>query len=214
MVNINSWYKHFFKRVIDVIIVILALIVCSPVILVVAIGLSLSYKNSNVFFLQKRLGKDGKIFRVIKFRSMSDKKDVHGNLLPDRDRLTKMGTFIRKTSLDELPQLINVLKGDMSIIGPRPLLPEYLSLYDNTQIRRNEVKPGITGWAQVHGRNGLKLSTRFKYDVWYVDNVSLLLDINIFFKTLKNLLISKVVVCRQDLVGVDDLNFDERAFKK
>jgi len=145
---------------------------------------------------------------------MNDLKDENGNLLSDKERLTGAGIFIRRTSLDELPQLINVLIGDMSIIGPRPLLPEYLPLYNKKQIRRNEVKPGITGWSQVHGRNGLKLSRRFEYDVWYVDNISLLLDLKILCLTFKQLINNKVIVCRQDLVGVDDLNFNDRAFKK
>jgi len=205
-------YKNRIKRVLDLVFVINSLLIISPVFLMVIVWIYFTNKYSGVFFLQERLGKDGKIFKVIKFKSMNDKQDEYDNLLPDKDRLTKSGTFIRKTSLDELPQLINVLKGDMSVIGPRPLLPEYLPLYDQKQVRRNEVKPGITGWAQVHGRNSLKLSTRFEYDVWYVDNVSFMLDIKILFMTIRNLFLSKVVVCRQDLEGVDDLNFDSRAF--
>lgn len=207
-------YYHFFKRIFDLIFSLIGFIIISPLVIILIILLHFTNKGAGVFFLQTRSGKNGKHFKVIKFKSMTNAKDSDGNLLPDKNRITKVGKFIRKTSIDELPQIINVIKGNMSLVGPRPLLPEYLPLYDENQKRRLEVKPGITGWAQVHGRNSLKLSTRFEYDVWYVNNVSLILDIKILIKTVKKLFTSKVVVCRQDLEGVDDLNFDERAFKK
>jgi undecaprenyl phosphate N,N'-diacetylbacillosamine 1-phosphate transferase len=210
--NCKRMYRLFFKRMIDLCLVIIVLLIFWPIILILLVWLKFSNISGSIFFFQERLGKDGKVFKIIKFKSMNDNKDKSGNLLPDKDRLTKIGRFIRKTSLDELPQLINVLKGNMSLVGPRPLLPEYFPLYDKKQRRRNEVKPGITGWAQVHGRNGLKLSTRFEYDVWYVDHLCLMFDIKILFMTIRNLFFSKVVVCRQDLEGVDDLNFDSRAF--
>ena len=174
-------YKIFFKRFIDFIISLCALILFCPVLLIVSIWLYIVNRGSGVFFRQNRLGKDGKIFVIVKFKSMNDKKDQNGNLLPDKFRLTKIGTLIRKTSIDELPQLFNVLKGNMSLIGPRPLLPEYLSLYNKIQVRRNEVKPGITGWAQVNGRNAISWEKKFDLDVWYVDNVSFLVDIKILF---------------------------------
>ncbi|MBB3123181.1 lipopolysaccharide/colanic/teichoic acid biosynthesis glycosyltransferase [Mesoflavibacter sabulilitoris] len=183
-------YKSFFKRILDFIASFIAIIVFSPIFLLVALLLLINNKGS-VFFFQKRPGKNEQIFKVVKFKTMTDKKDKNGNLLPDADRLTKLGKFVRKTSLDELPQLINVLKGDMSLIGPRPLLPEYLPLYNNTQKRRHLVKPGITGWAQVNGRNAISWSKKFEYDVWYVDNISFKLDIKIILKTILKVLISK-----------------------
>ena len=154
----------------------------SPVFVLVTIGLFFA-NDRKPFFFQLRPGKDGKIFKIIKFKTMTDKKDENGNLLPDADRLTKIGSFVRKTSLDEIPQLLNVIKGDMSLVGPRPLLPKYLELYNDFQRRRNEVKPGITGWAQVNGRNSISWEKKFEYDVWYVDNVSFLLDIKILIMT-------------------------------
>ena len=163
-------YKHFFKRMIDFTIVLLALLVIWPVLLVITVWLHFANKGAGAFFTQERPGKDGKIFKVIKFKSMTDERDADGNLLPDAQRLTKVGSFVRKTSIDELPQLINVLKGDMALIGPRPLLPEYLWVFDKFQNRRHEVRPGITGWAQVNGRNLCRLSKKFEYDVWYVDH--------------------------------------------
>lgn len=206
-------YKQYFKRAIDLIIVVPVLLLIWPLLLGIILCLWFVHGNKGIFFLQQRSGEQRKLFRIIKFKSMNDKKDANGQLLPDSMRLTRVGKFIRYTSLDELPQLFNVLKGDMSLVGPRPLLPEYLVLYDRQQARRNEVKPGITGWAQIHGRNSLKLSTRFEYDVWYVDHISLGLDVKIMWKTFLNLIRPKVVVCREDLIDVDDLNFDERAFK-
>lgn len=207
-------YKYFFKRFFDFCIALVALICLSPLLLVVTVWLYIADKGGDVFFRQKRAGKKGKLFDVIKFKSMSDKKDDSGKLLPDTERITKVGKFVRSTSIDELPQLWNVLKGDMSLIGPRPLLPEYVPLYDKIQIRRLNVRPGITGWAQVHGRNGLKLSKRFEYDVYYSDHISFLFDMKIFFMTFKSLLPSAVVVDRNDLTGVDDLGFDIKAFNE
>ena len=175
-------YKNFFKIIIDFIISLVGILVLSPIFLIVVIGLYFA-NQGQPFFFQQRPGKGGEIFKIIKFKTMNDKKDALGNLLSDAERLTKIGSFVRKTSIDEIPQLFNVLKGDMSIIGPRPLLPQYIELYSDFQKRRHEVKPGITGWAQVNGRNAISWNKKFEYDVWYVDNISFLLDINIFFKT-------------------------------
>ena len=176
-------YKSFFKPLLDCITALLALIIFSPIFIFVLVFLLVN-NNGKPFFFQQRPGKDTRIFKVIKFKTMTDKKDSNGDFLPDGKRLTSIGKFIRKTSLDELPQLINVLKGDMSIIGPRPLLPEYLPLYNETQKKRHDVKPGITGWAQVNGRNAISWSKKFELDVWYVNNISLILDIKILLKTL------------------------------
>ena len=175
-------YKFFFKRFFDVAIALIALVLFSPVFFLVFL-LLLSSNQGNPFFFQKRPGLKGKIFKVIKFKTMNEKRDAHGSLLPDAKRLTKLGIFLRKTSFDEVPQVINILKGDMSIIGPRPLLPEYLPLYNKTQKKRHDVKPGITGWAQINGRNAISWKKKFEYDVWYVENRSFLLDVKIFFKT-------------------------------
>ena len=175
-------YKSFFKPLLDCITALLALIIFSPIFIFVLVFLLVN-NNGKPFFFQQRPGKDTRIFKVIKFKTMTDKKDSNGDFLPDGKRLTSIGKFIRKTSLDELPQLINVLKGDMSIIGPRPLLPEYLPLYNETQQKRHDVKPGITGWAQVNGRNAISWSKKFELDVWYVNNISLILDIKILLKT-------------------------------
>ncbi|PIF31387.1 lipopolysaccharide/colanic/teichoic acid biosynthesis glycosyltransferase [Flavobacterium sp. 9] len=183
-------YRSFFKRVIDFTASFLSLLIFSPLLLFCTVGLFFS-NQGKPFFFQLRPGKNGKIFKIIKFKTMNDKKDVVGNLLSDDQRLTKIGKFVRKTSLDEIPQLINVVKGDMSLIGPRPLLPEYLPLYDEEQRRRHEVKPGITGWAQVNGRNAISWPKKFEYDVWYVDNISFVLDVKIFFLTLKKVFISE-----------------------
>lgn len=182
-------YKHFFKRVIDFIIALCALLVIWPILLAITVWLHFANKGAGAFFLQERPGKDGKIFKVIKFKSMTDEKDATGNLLPNEKRITKVGAFIRKTSIDELPQLFNVLKGDMALIGPRPLLPEYLPLYNKEQARRHEVRPGITGWAQCHGRNAISWTEKFKLDVWYVDHCSFLLDLKIIFITIKKVLV-------------------------
>lgn len=172
-------YKHGLKRVIDFILVFIVLVVIWPILLLITIGLYFANKGAGAFFTQERPGKDGRIFRLIKFKSMTDERDAEGKLLPDAKRLTHVGKFVRATSIDELPQLINVLKWDMALIGPRPLLPEYLPLYSKEQARRHEVRPGITGWAQVNGRNFLSFSKRFELDVWYVDHCSFMLDLKI-----------------------------------
>lgn len=181
-------YKHFFKRVFDFLTALIGLIVLSPICIVVSIGLYFA-NQGKPFFFQTRPGKNGKLFRIIKFKTMNDNKDAHGNLLPDAERLTPLGAFIRKTSLDEIPQLINVIKGDMSLIGPRPLLPSYLPLYNEFQRRRNEVRPGITGWAQVNGRNAISWERKFELDVWYVDHMSFLLDLRILLLTVKKVFV-------------------------
>lgn len=184
-------YKHFIKRVFDFLIALLALIAISPILLIVTIWLHFANKGAGAFFTQERPGKDGKIFKVIKYKTMTDERDSEGNLLPDEKRLTKVGKFVRSTSIDELPQLINVLKGDMALIGPRPLLVQYLPLYSPEQARRHEVRPGISGWAQCHGRNAITWTEKFKLDVWYVDHVSLLIDLKVIFITIKNVLMRK-----------------------
>lgn len=181
-------YRIFFKRIFDIIISFTALICLSPLLIIVTIWLHFANKGAGAFFLQERPGKNAKIFKIIKYKTMTDERDANGNLLPDAERLTKVGRFVRSTSIDELPQLINVLKGDMSLIGPRPLLIEYLPLYSATQARRHEVRPGITGWAQVNGRNAISWQKRFELDVWYVDNLSLLTDIKIILITIKKVL--------------------------
>ena len=181
-------YKNYLKRLLDFSIGFIGLIILSPVFMIVTIGLYFA-NDGSPFFFQARPGLKGKIFRIIKFKTMNDKKDSEGNLLPDADRLTRIGLFVRKTSLDEIPQLLNVLKGDMSLIGPRPLLPQYLPLYNDVQKKRHDVRPGITGWAQVNGRNAISWSKKFELDVWYVNNISLLLDIKIFFLTVKKVFV-------------------------
>ena len=187
-------YKHFFKRFFDFWIALIVLICISPIMLIVIIWLYFANKGAGVFFTQDRPGKDEKIFKVIKFKSMTDERDAEGNLLPEAQRLTRIGAFIRKSSIDELPQLINVLKGDMAFIGPRPLLPKYIPLYSKEQHRRHEVRPGISGWAQVHGRNNITWTEKFKLDVWYVDHVSLWIDIKVIFLTIMNVLSSKDII--------------------
>ena len=182
-------YKYFFKRVIDFILSFGVLAVIWPILLVITLWLHFANKGAGAFFMQERPGKGGKIFKVIKFKTMTDERDAAGNLLPDEKRLTKVGRFIRSTSMDELPQLINVLKGDMALIGPRPLLPQYLPLYSKEQARRHEVRPGITGWAQCHGRNAISWTKKFELDVWYVDHCSFLLDLKIIFLTVKKVLV-------------------------
>ncbi|MBR4379790.1 MAG: sugar transferase [Bacteroidaceae bacterium] len=177
-------YKNYFKRVLGFSIALVALLCIGWLIIIVAIWLHFANKGAGAFFMQERPGKDAKIFKVIKFKTMTDERDADGNLLPDAERLTKVGKFVRSTSIDELPQLINVLKGDMSFIGPRPLLPKYLKLYTPEQMRRHEVRPGITGWAQIHGRNELPFTERFKYDVYYVDHLTFAFDLKIFFLTI------------------------------
>ena len=184
----GAMYKKFFKRWLDFVIVSCVLLVIWPVLLVITVGLHFANKGAGAFFTQERPGKDGKLFKVIKFKSMTDERDEDGQLLPDAQRLTAVGRFIRSTSLDELPQLLNVLKGDMALIGPRPLLPQYLPLYSKEQARRHEVRPGITGWAQVHGRNAISWTEKFKLDVRYVDHVSLRVDLEVVFLTIKKVL--------------------------
>lgn len=204
-------YKHFFKRVIDFTLSLLALLVIWPILLIIYIWLTIANKGAGALFYQERPGKDGKIFKVIKFKTMTDERDAEGKLLPDADRLTKVGRFVRSTSIDELPQLINVLKGDMALIGPRPLLPQYLPLYSKEQMRRHEVRPGITGWAQVNGRNLCKLSKKFEYDVWYVDHCTMVTDLKIIWMTVMNVINRKDVgEGAGNMADVDDLHFAER----
>lgn len=181
-------YKHFFKRVFDFFISLIAIICISPLLLVVIVWLHFANKGAGVFFFQERPGKDAKLFKVIKFKTMTDERDTNGNLLPDAQRLTKVGKFVRSTSIDELPQLFNVLKGDMALIGPRPLLVRYLPLYSPEQARRHEVRPGISGWAQCHGRNAISWTEKFKLDVWYVDHCTLWTDIKVIIITIKKVL--------------------------
>ena len=182
-------YKKLFKRVTDFSVIFIALGVLFAPLLIITLWLYFANKGAGVFFMQERPGKNGKIFKVIKFKTMTDERDVDGNLLPDAQRLTKVGRFVRSTSIDELPQLINVLKGDMALIGPRPLLPQYLPLYSKEQARRHEVRPGITGWAQVNGRNAISWTRKFELDVWYVDHCSFLLDLKIIFMTIKKVFV-------------------------
>lgn len=183
-------YRSFFKPLLDFFIAFLAIVVLSPLLLLVTLLLALANKG-NPFFVQKRPGKYGEIFQIVKFRTMTNERDEQGDLLPDEKRLTGIGKLVRKTSLDELPQLFNVFKGDMSLIGPRPLLPHYLILYNERQQKRHLVKPGITGWAQVNGRNAISWNQKFEYDVWYVENLSPLLDLKILIKTVKKVLLSE-----------------------
>ena len=196
-------YAHFFKRVFDITIALLALLLIGWFLVLVAIWLHFANKGAGAFFFQERPGKDGKIFKVIKFKTMTDERDANGELLPDEARLTKMGTFVRSTSIDELPQLINVLKGDMALIGPRPLLPQYLPLYSKEQMRRHEVRPGISGWAQCHGRNAISWTEKFKLDVWYVDHLSLKTDLKVIFITIKK------VLCREDINSDNDATMED-----
>ena len=184
-------YKKYIKRILGFCISLTALILISPLLVVVTIWLHFANKGAGAFFFQERPGKDGKIFRIVKFKTMTDERDADGKLLPDGERLTKVGKFVRSTSIDELPQLFNVLKGDMALIGPRPLLPQDLPLYTPEQMRRHEVRPGISGWAQCHGRNAISWTEKFKLDVWYVDHCTLLTDLKIIFTTIKNVLMRK-----------------------
>ncbi|MBO4820513.1 MAG: sugar transferase [Prevotella sp.] len=181
-------YKNFIKRFLDVVISAVSLILISPILLVVTIWLHFANKGAGAFFYQQRVGKNGRVFKIIKYKTMTDEKDAEGNLLPDTERLTKVGKFVRATSLDELPQFLNVLKGDMSLIGPRPLLVEYLPLYSPEQNRRHLVRPGISGWAQCHGRNAMTWEKKFEYDVWYVDHLTFATDLKIVCKTIKSVL--------------------------
>ena len=182
-------YRKYLKRWLDFVIVFCVLAVIWPILLLVTLWLHFANKGAGAFFTQERAGRNGKIFKVIKFKTMTDERDADGNLLPDAERLTPVGRFVRSTSIDELPQLINVLKGDMALIGPRPLLVQYLPLYSKEQARRHEVRPGITGWAQCHGRNSISWTEKFKLDVWYVDHCSFLLDLKIVFLTIKKVLV-------------------------
>ena len=184
-VNYSKMYKHFLKRILDFCIALVALLCLSPLLLVVTVWLHIANKGAGAFFLQERPGKDGKIFKIVKFKTMTDERDADGKLLPDANRLTKVGRFVRSTSIDELPQLFNVLKGDMALIGPRPLLVKYLPLYSPEQMRRHEVRPGITGWAQCHGRNAISWTEKFKLDVWYVDHLSFKTDLLVIIETIK-----------------------------
>lgn len=196
-------YKHFFKRFLDFWISLIVLIIISPILLLVTIWLHFANKGAGALFFQERPGKDGKIFKVIKFKTMTDEKDAEGNLLPDEVRLTKVGRFVRSTSIDELPQLINVLKGDMSLIGPRPLLVQYLPLYSKEQMRRHEVRPGISGWAQCHGRNQISWTEKFKLDVWYVDHLSFMTDLQVIMITIKK------VLFREDINSDNDATMED-----
>ena len=196
-------YKHFFKRLIDFTIALVALSIIWPFLLIVTIWLHFANKGAGAFFFQERPGKDGQIFKVIKFKTMTDERDANGELLPDAERLTKVGSFVRSTSIDELPQLINVLKGDMALVGPRPLLVQYLPLYSKEQMRRHEVRPGISGWAQCHGRNQISWTEKFALDVWYVDNLSLLTDLKVIFITIKK------VLFREDINSDNDVTMED-----
>ena len=182
-------YKYFFKRLIDFIIVFCVLVVIWPILLIITLWLHFANKGAGAFFAQERPGKGGKVFKVIKFKTMTDERDADGNLLPDADRLTNVGRFVRSTSIDEVPQLINVLKGDMALIGPRPLLGQYLPLYSKEQARRHDVRPGSTGWAQVNGRNAISWTKKFELDVWDVDHCSFWLDVKIIFLTIKKVFV-------------------------
>ena len=196
-------YKHFFKRFLDFWISLIVLIIISPILVLVTIWLHFANKGAGALFFQERPGKDGKIFKVIKFKTMTDERDAEGNLLPDEERLTNVGRFVRSTSIDELPQLINVLKGDMALIGPRPLLVQYLPLYSKEQMRRHEVRPGISGWAQCHGRNQISWTEKFKLDVWYVDHLSFMTDLQVIMITIKK------VLFREDINSDNDATMED-----
>lgn len=199
-------YKNFFKRVLDVSIVFFVLLVIWPVLLIITLWLYFANKGAGVFFFQERPGKDCKIFKVIKFKSMTDERDQNGKLLPNEQRITRAGKLIRQTSIDELPQLFNVLKGEMSLIGPRPLPVRYLQLYSPVQARRHDIRPGITGWAQCHGRNSISWQRKFELDVWYVDNCTLRVDIEVLFLTIKNIVQRKGINLSDDKIGTVGFN--------
>lgn len=194
-------YRDFFKRGIDFLIALVALVCISPVLAVVTVWLHFANKGAGAFFLQERPGLHGKIFKIIKYKTMTDERDAEGNLLPDKDRLTKVGKFVRSTSIDELPQLINVLKGDMALVGPRPLLPEYLPYYTEEENHRHDVRPGISGWAQVNGRNNVLWNEKLAMDIWYVNHVSLKIDIHVIIKTIKSVILRESV----EVAGVEPL---------
>lgn len=198
-------YRHFFKRLIDFCLSLIAIVCLSPLLLVLIVWLHFANEGAGVFFLQPRPGYKGKIFKVIKFKTMNDRRDNDGNLLPDMQRMTKVGRFMRDTSLDELPQLFNVLKGDMALIGPRPLLVQYLPLYSSEQRRRHDVRPGITGWAQCHGRNALTWTEKFKLDVWYVDHLSFKVDLEVIWLTIKTVLTHEGINSGED-VTMEEFN--------
>ncbi len=204
----NGWgiYKNFFKRVEDIFFSLLVLVCLSWLLLIFIVLLHFANKGAGVFFLQERPGKNARIFKVIKFKTMTDEKDAQGRLLPDEKRITKIGKFVRSTSIDELPQLINVLKGDMSLIGPRPLLVQYLPLYSPEQARRHEVRPGISGWAQCHGRNAISWTEKFKLDVWYVDHCSLWVDIKVVFITIKKVFKREGISKEEGMVSMEMFN--------
>ena len=205
MKDFPNMYKNYVKRMLDFWLALVALVCLSPLLVVVTVWLHFANKGAGAFFLQERPGWHGRIFKVIKFKTMTDQRDVHGELLPDAVRLTRVGRFVRSTSVDELPQLINVLKGDMALIGPRPLLVEYLPLYTKEQMRRHEVRPGISGWAQCHGRNSISWTKKFEYDVWYVDHVSFLTDLKIVFITIKKVLLRDSINSDNDAT-MEDFN--------
>ncbi len=197
-------YSLYFKKLLDFLAAFLCLVVLSPIFIIVTIGLFFA-NQGKPFFFQLRPGKNGKIFKIIKFKTMNDKKDINGDLLSDYERLTKIGIFVRKTSLDEIPQLLNVIKGDMSLIGPRPLLVQYLPLYSKLQNRRHELRPGITGWAQVNGRNAISWDKKFELDVWYVDHVSFFLDLKIILKTIQKVVKSEGINA-EDTATIEPFN--------
>mgnify|MGYP002764407033 CR=1 FL=1 len=196
-------YKNYYKRIIDFTIALVTFVMLSPILLVITVWLHFANKGAGAFFLQERPGLHGKIFKIIKYKTLTDERDAEGNLLPDKDRLTAVGKFVRKTSIDELPQLINVLKGDMALIGPRPLLAQYLPLYSKEQMRRHDVRPGISGWAQCHGRNQISWTEKFKFDVWYVDHLSLVTDLKVIFITIKK------VLFREDINSDSDATMED-----
>lgn len=199
-------YKDGIKRTLDFFIVLSVLLIIWPILLLITIWLHFANKGAGAFFTQERPGKNGKIFKVIKFKSMTDERDESGNLLPNEQRITKVGTFIRKTSIDELPQLFNVLKGDMALIGPRPLRVDYLPLYSKEQARRHEVRPGITGWAQVNGRNAISWTKKIELDVWYVDHISFLLDVKIVYMTILKVLKRADINSENNKIGIEKFN--------
>ncbi|WP_455584544.1 sugar transferase [Bacteroides sp.] len=199
-------YKSCFKRIIDFTLVSFVLLIIWPFLLIISIWLHFANKGAGIFFFQERPGKNGKIFKVIKFKSMTDERDKYGDLLPNEQRITKVGVFIRRTSIDELPQLFNVLKGDMALIGPRPLRIDYLPLYTKDQRRRHDIRPGITGWAQINGRNTISWTKKFELDVWYVDHVSFLLDLKIVYLTVMKVLKKADINSCEDNIGIEKFN--------
>ena len=204
-------YQHFFKRVIDFLIALVVLVCISPILAVITIWLTIANKGAGAFLLQERPGLHGKIFKIIKYKTMTDERDAKGNLLPDKDRLTKVGKFVRKTSIDELPQLINVLKGDMALIGPRPLLPEYLPYYTERERLRHTVRPGISGWAQVNGRNHVLWEERFEYDAYYAEHISFAMDIRIIIMTFKKVMQRKDIEASPNLMNFDEYRRQQMA---